>query len=69
MLLAGMRAFNRGDKVRSQLLMRYRVLFQGATIGFMMVSVIASQTRRRSNELKNAPEAAAPPSTGLPSSQ
>jgi hypothetical protein len=40
-LVAGLRAFNRGDKQRSQQLMRYRVLAQGLTVVGMMVGVVA----------------------------
>ena len=42
-LIAGLRAFNRGDKQQSQRLMRYRILAQGLTVVGMMVGVIGLQ--------------------------
>jgi len=47
-LLAGLRAFNRGDKQRSQQLMRYRVLAQGITIAGMMVGIVGLHNRKAS---------------------
>lgn len=61
-LIAGLRAFNRGDKARSQELMRYRVLAQGATVAAMMAGVIYGGKRRR-NAAPAATAASAPPTS------
>ena len=45
-LLAGLLAFNRGDKARSQKLMRYRILAQGVTVVGMMAGVIGLTSSR-----------------------